>query len=128
MPTRVPARGFTGGTGPRLVRPSWQAIFRPSTEASDGEACLPAPERPKALDAMTGKVAIITEGSRGVAAGVVAGYRGRGWAVVASARTIRPSQDPDLLTVAGDIADPATADRIVGETLERFGRIDTLVN
>jgi NAD(P)-dependent dehydrogenase (short-subunit alcohol dehydrogenase family) len=77
---------------------------------------------------MTGKVAIITEGSRGVAAGVVAGYRGRGWAVVASARTIRPSQDPDLLTVAGDIADPATADRIVGETLERFGRIDTLVN
>jgi NAD(P)-dependent dehydrogenase (short-subunit alcohol dehydrogenase family) len=77
---------------------------------------------------MTGKVAIITGGSRGVAPGVVAGYRERGWAVVAAARTIRQSQDPDLLTVAGDIADPATADRIVGETLERFGRIDTLVN
>jgi NAD(P)-dependent dehydrogenase (short-subunit alcohol dehydrogenase family) len=77
---------------------------------------------------MTGKVAIITGGSRGVAAGVVAGYRERGWAVVASARTISQSQDPDLLTVAGDIAEPATADRIVGETLERFGRVDTLVN
>ena len=77
---------------------------------------------------MTGKVAIITGGPRGVAAGVVAGYRERSWAVVASARAIRPSQDPDLLTVAGDIAEPATADRIVGEALERFGRVDTLVN
>jgi NAD(P)-dependent dehydrogenase (short-subunit alcohol dehydrogenase family) len=77
---------------------------------------------------MTGKVAIITGGSRGAAAGLVAGYRGRGWAVATSARTIRQSQDPDLLTVAADIADPATADRIVNETLERFGRIDSLVN
>ena len=77
---------------------------------------------------MTGKVAIITGGSRGIGAGLVAGYRERGWAVVASARMIRPSQDPDLLTVAGDIADPATGDRIIGGALERFGRLDTLVN
>jgi NAD(P)-dependent dehydrogenase (short-subunit alcohol dehydrogenase family) len=33
-----------------------------------------------------------------------------------------------VLTVDGDIADPATADRIIGGALERFGRIDTLVN
>ena len=77
---------------------------------------------------MTGKVAIITGASRGIGAGLVAGYRGRGWAVVASARTIKPSEDPDVLTVEGDIAEPATADRIIGEALERFGRIDTLVN
>jgi NAD(P)-dependent dehydrogenase (short-subunit alcohol dehydrogenase family) len=48
--------------------------------------------------------------------------------VVASADTIRSSPDPDLLTVAGDIAEPATAGRIVDTALERFGRIDTLVN
>jgi NAD(P)-dependent dehydrogenase (short-subunit alcohol dehydrogenase family) len=77
---------------------------------------------------MTGKVAVITGASQGIGAGLVAGYRGRGWAVVASARTIMPSQDPDLLAVAGDIADPATAGRIVGAALDRFGRIDTLVN
>jgi NAD(P)-dependent dehydrogenase (short-subunit alcohol dehydrogenase family) len=77
---------------------------------------------------MTAKVAIITGGSQGIGAGLVAGYRGRGWAVVANARTIKPSEDPDLLTVAGDIADPATAVRITDETLDRFGRIDTLVN
>src|ERR1700751_2311834 len=74
------------------------------------------------------RVAIITGGSRDIGAAVVAGYRGRGWAVVASARKIKPSEADDLLTVAGDITDPATADRIADAALERFGRIDTLVN
>ena len=74
------------------------------------------------------KVAIITGASRGIGAGLVAGYRGRDWAVVASARTIRSSQDPDLLTVAADITEPATAGRIVDAALDRFGRLDTLVN
>ena len=80
---------------------------------------------------MTGndrRVAIITGGSQGIGAGLVAGYRGRGWAVVANALTIKPSEDPDVLTVEGDIAKPATADRIIEGALERFGRVDTLVN
>jgi NAD(P)-dependent dehydrogenase (short-subunit alcohol dehydrogenase family) len=77
---------------------------------------------------MTGKVAVITGGSQGIGAGLVAGYREQGWAVVANARTIKPSEHPDLLTVVGDIADPATADRIADAALDRFGRIDTLVN
>jgi NAD(P)-dependent dehydrogenase (short-subunit alcohol dehydrogenase family) len=80
---------------------------------------------------MTGndrRVAIITGASRGIGAGLVAGYRGRGWSVVASALTIKPSEDPDVLTVEGDIAKPVTADRIIEGALERFGRIDTLVN
>ena len=76
----------------------------------------------------THKVAIITGASRGVGAGLVAAYRRRDWAVVASARTIKPSEEPDLLTVAGDITEPAAAGRIVDAALERFGRIDTLVN
>ena len=48
--------------------------------------------------------------------------------MVASALTIKPSGEPDLLTVDGDVADPATAGRIVDAALGRFGRIDTLVN
>jgi len=50
---------------------------------------------------MTRKVAIITGGSQGVEAGLVAGYQERGWAVVATARTLKPSDDPDLVTVEG---------------------------
>ena len=73
-------------------------------------------------------VAIITGGSQGIGAGLVAGYREQGWAVVASARTIAPSQDPALVTVEGDLQDAATADRIVGAALGQFGRLDTLVN
>ena len=45
------------------------------------------------------RVAIITGGSQGIGAGLVDAYRQQGWAVLASARTITPSQDPDLLTV-----------------------------
>jgi len=48
---------------------------------------------------MTEKVAIITGGSQGIGAGLVAGYRRQGWAVVATARAIKPSQDPEVLTV-----------------------------
>jgi NAD(P)-dependent dehydrogenase (short-subunit alcohol dehydrogenase family) len=74
------------------------------------------------------RVAIVTGGSQGIGAGLVAGYRREGWAVVANARAIRPSDDVDVLTVEGDISAPATADRIVDEALGRFGRIDTVVN
>ena len=74
------------------------------------------------------RVAIITGGSRGIGAGLVAGYRRRGWAVTANALTMKASPDPDLVTVTGDIADPGTAGRIVDSALDRFGRIDTLVN
>jgi NAD(P)-dependent dehydrogenase (short-subunit alcohol dehydrogenase family) len=74
------------------------------------------------------RVAIITGGSQGIGAGLVTGYRRLGWAVVASARTIKPPEDPDVLAVEGDIAEAATADRIIGEALGRFGRVDTLVN
>jgi NAD(P)-dependent dehydrogenase (short-subunit alcohol dehydrogenase family) len=74
------------------------------------------------------RVAIITGASQGIGAGLVAGYRKRGWAVLANALTIEPSDDPDMVTVAGDISDPATSDLIIHEALERFGHIDTLVN
>jgi NAD(P)-dependent dehydrogenase (short-subunit alcohol dehydrogenase family) len=74
------------------------------------------------------KVVIITGGSQGIGAGLVAEYRRRGWAVVATSRTIKPDNDPAVLTVDGDIAEAATADRIISGALGRFGRIDTLVN
>ena len=73
-------------------------------------------------------VAVITGGSRGIGAGLVDAYRQQGWEVVANALTIKPSEDQAVHTVEGDISEPATADRIIGEAIEHFGRVDTLVN
>jgi NAD(P)-dependent dehydrogenase (short-subunit alcohol dehydrogenase family) len=74
------------------------------------------------------KVAIITGGSQGIGAGIVAGYRERGWAVVANARRMKEPDDSNLVVVEGDISQPETADRVIGTTLQRFGHIDTLIN
>ncbi|MFJ4782350.1 SDR family NAD(P)-dependent oxidoreductase [Streptomyces sp. NPDC088794] len=74
------------------------------------------------------KVAIITGASQGIGAALVEGYRKLGYAVVATSRTIEPLDDADVLTVRGDIADPATAERVIAAAVERFGRVDTVVN
>jgi NAD(P)-dependent dehydrogenase (short-subunit alcohol dehydrogenase family) len=74
------------------------------------------------------KVAIITGASQGIGAGLVTAYRDRGYTVVATSRSIENSDDPGIVAVPGDITDPSTADRVVGTAVERFGRIDALVN
>ena len=76
----------------------------------------------------TSKVIIVTGASQGIGAETVKAFLARGHRVVATARSIKPSDDPNLVTVAGDIADPDTAQRVVAAAIERFGRIDTLVN
>jgi NAD(P)-dependent dehydrogenase (short-subunit alcohol dehydrogenase family) len=74
------------------------------------------------------KVAVITGASQGIGAGLVRGYLDRGYRVVANSRSIKPEASDDLLAVDGDIADPAVADRVIGSAVEKFGRVDTLVN
>jgi NAD(P)-dependent dehydrogenase (short-subunit alcohol dehydrogenase family) len=73
-------------------------------------------------------VAVVTGASQGIGEGLVSAYRKLGWAVVANSRTIAESDDPMVLTVAGDIAQPGVGQRIVDAALQRFGRIDTVVN
>jgi NAD(P)-dependent dehydrogenase (short-subunit alcohol dehydrogenase family) len=74
------------------------------------------------------KVAIVTGGSQGIGAGVAAAFRHEGYAVVATSRSIVASSEPDVVTVNGDIADADTAERVVETALDRFGRVDTLIN
>jgi NAD(P)-dependent dehydrogenase (short-subunit alcohol dehydrogenase family) len=76
----------------------------------------------------TQKVAVITGASQGIGAALVTAYRKLGYAVVANSRSITPSDDPMVLTVAGDIADPAVGAGVIEQGLAVFGRIDTLVN
>lgn len=74
------------------------------------------------------KVVIITGASQGIGAALVEGYRARGYNVVANSRSIPSSDAADLVAIPGDVADPATAERVVAAAVERFGRIDSLVN
>lgn len=74
------------------------------------------------------KVVVVTGASQGIGAATVAAYRKLGWNVVANSRAIQPSDDPGVLTIAGDIADPAVGARLIEAGLNEFGRIDTVIN
>jgi len=74
------------------------------------------------------KVAVITGASQGIGAALTYAYRDAGYRVVANSRSVRDSSDPGILVVRGDIGDPEVADRVVADAVDRFGRIDTLIN
>ena len=74
------------------------------------------------------KVAVVTGASQGIGAGIVQGFRSLGYAVVANSRTIAPSSDPEIVTVSGDIGKRDIARSLIETAVERFGRVDTLVN
>ena len=77
------------------------------------------------------KVVVVTGASRGIGASLVKGFRDIGYGVVAKSRSISVSDvagDPAILVIEGDIAAAAMAERVVSRAIDRFGRIDTLVN
>jgi NAD(P)-dependent dehydrogenase (short-subunit alcohol dehydrogenase family) len=75
---------------------------------------------------------IVTGASQGIGAGVANLFLERGYNVVANSRRISKKNELQrsdrLVPVDGDIALPATADKLVAVALERFGAIDALVN
>jgi NAD(P)-dependent dehydrogenase (short-subunit alcohol dehydrogenase family) len=91
------------------------------TSAVGGEPGHGAPRADK-------KVAIITGASRGIGAGLASAFSAAGYAVVGTAHSVEPSATPDVLMVPGDIAQAKTAELVVQQALDRFGRIDTLIN
>jgi NAD(P)-dependent dehydrogenase (short-subunit alcohol dehydrogenase family) len=93
----------------------------------------PAPDGPTLARAATEnseptKVVIITGASRGIGAGLVAAFRRAGYAVVATSLSMDPADDPQIAAVSGDITEAQTAQRVIACALERFGRIDSLIN
>ena len=74
------------------------------------------------------KVVVITGASQGIGAEVVKAFRKLDYRIVATSLSIKPSDDENILNIAGDIGDPTTAQRVISDGVARFGRIDTLVN
>jgi NAD(P)-dependent dehydrogenase (short-subunit alcohol dehydrogenase family) len=74
------------------------------------------------------KVAVVTGASQGIGAGILRAFRDRNYRVVAISRSIKPATDKDIVTVQGDVGAADTAERVFKTALEKFGRVDTLVN
>jgi NAD(P)-dependent dehydrogenase (short-subunit alcohol dehydrogenase family) len=79
------------------------------------------------------KVWLITGAGRGMGADIARAALAAGHAVVATGRNTGTviaalGQDDDLLAVQLDVTDPAAAEAAVRAAVERFGRIDVLVN
>ncbi|MEJ1097055.1 MULTISPECIES: SDR family oxidoreductase [unclassified Pseudoxanthomonas] len=85
---------------------------------------------------MSTKTVIVTGASSGIGFAITRAYLQRGDNVVANARTLERlqtaagqlGQPANLLLVPGDVAEPATAQRLVAAAVERFGQVDVLVN
>jgi NAD(P)-dependent dehydrogenase (short-subunit alcohol dehydrogenase family) len=83
---------------------------------------------------LEGKVAIVTGGSKGIGKAIAAGLVGAGASVMLTSRKIDQLEAAadeiggDTAVFAGNAGHIATADACVSATLERFGRLDILVN
>jgi len=76
------------------------------------------------------KTAIVTGASGGIGGGLVKGFLKQGYNVVATSFNTRQTlrATPSLVLLAGDLGKPETAVKTVDAAIERFGRIDVLVN
>lgn len=80
---------------------------------------------------MPTKVAIVTAASRGIGAACARELAARGYQLALMSRTsaITPIADElNAICLTGDVTRPADLRRLVDLTLEKFGRIDALVN
>ena len=85
---------------------------------------------------MATQVALITGASRGLGLEVARAYARRGLRLILTARGADPlaqaaaelAATTDVVAFAGDVADAAHAERLVRAGLDRFGRIDVLLN
>jgi NAD(P)-dependent dehydrogenase (short-subunit alcohol dehydrogenase family) len=72
------------------------------------------------------RVVVVTGGSRGVGAGIVAAFAEAGAHVVTCGRHEASVEGAVFMTA--DVRKPADAERVVAKAVERFGRLDVLVN
>ncbi len=87
---------------------------------------------------LSGRVALVTGGSKGLGSAMAAGLASAGANVVLSSRhrdeveqaakQIQADHGTQTLGLAADVVQPGDVERLVTSTLERFGKIDILIN
>jgi NAD(P)-dependent dehydrogenase (short-subunit alcohol dehydrogenase family) len=89
---------------------------------------------PPVVSDLNGRVALVTGSSSGIGAAVAATFAQLGARVVVnSVSSVADGEQlaaklPDAMYVQADVSDPADAKRLVGATVERYGRLDIVVN
>jgi 2,4-dienoyl-CoA reductase [(3E)-enoyl-CoA-producing], peroxisomal len=89
-------------------------------------------------DVLAGRVAVVTGGGTGICRGIARAYLAHGARVCITSRKqevldeaaaeLAASTGGEVLAVAADVRDPAQVQAVIDRTVERFGRLDTLVN
>jgi NAD(P)-dependent dehydrogenase (short-subunit alcohol dehydrogenase family) len=74
----------------------------------------------------TGRVVVVTGGSRGVGAGIVEAFVSAGAHAVTCGRT--DAEVPGAVFVTADVRQPEQAALVMQAAVERFGRLDVLIN
>lgn len=85
-----------------------------------------------------GKTALVTGASRGLGKAIALGFAKEGWAVALTARTADALEAvaeealaagaPAALAIPSDLSRPDAPADVVAQTVQRFGRLDALVN
>src|SRR5687768_13284689 len=89
-------------------------------------------------DALAGHVAIITGGGTGICRGIATAYArlGADICIVSRKQDVLDTAANEIeeltrrkpLAIAGDVRQPDSIANVVAKTIERFGKLDTLVN
>src|SRR5437868_120886 len=78
------------------------------------------------------QTALITGASSGIGLGLTRGFLEAGFNVLANSRNVSGSRAltarSDLLLVDGDVSESATARNLIHSALQRFGRVDVIIN
>ena len=77
---------------------------------------------------LSGKVVLITGGSKGIGAGIAEALANAGASVISTSRSGEGPTAPNLLQVRADVREPGDAKRAVDEAVRAFGGLDVLVN
>jgi NAD(P)-dependent dehydrogenase (short-subunit alcohol dehydrogenase family) len=85
-------------------------------------------ELPRDLPRFDDQVVLVTGGCRGVGRGIVQRFADAGAHTAVCCRNEPDSLPDDCLFVAADVRDADQVDHVIAATVERFGRIDVLVN
>jgi NAD(P)-dependent dehydrogenase (short-subunit alcohol dehydrogenase family) len=89
--------------------------------------------RGNVMSALNGKIIIVTGGSSGIGRAAALRFAGLGAKVVITGRRAAALEAtaagyPDIATVVADAANPDDARRVVRAAVDRWGRLDVLVN